>query len=99
MQAQRDNESKEDSKRVNIFKCTSSKVENQPYNPIKFHGYCMLPHHFISPHHEPWAGSLPIVVWGDNGSCRAHPMPFNMSLPTDNRRQMVLPEQREIEDS
>lgn len=26
-------------------------------------------------------------------------MPFNLSLPTDNRRQMVLPEHREIEDS
>lgn len=24
-------------------------------------------------------------------------MPFNLSLPTDNRRQMVLPEPREIE--
>lgn len=37
--------------------------------------------------------------WGDNGSCRDHPMPFNLSLLTDNRRQMVLPEPRETEDS
>lgn len=39
--------------------------------------------------------------WGDNASRRDHPMPFNPSLPTDSRRQMVLPERerREMEDS